>query len=383
MDHGSGKSMTIIVNTASTFKGGSVQVAVSFIESCRKFPRHTYHVVLSEALYRLIRVESFPSNFCFYRIGFRPATRVFSLRSHSRFLEDLEARVRPDCVFTTSGPAYWRPRAKHLMGFNLGHYIYRDSPFFRSLSWSRNLYWRLKGAVIKYFISRDADAYVVQTDDVNERLRRWIRSDRVYTVTNTYSSYFEQARGLLPSTSDRLGDEFRLLMLSAWYSHKNFGIVRKIIALFRKRGVNGVRFVLTLPNGVFENFFLQEEREYIDNVGPVMPNECPKLYQDCDAVFLPSLLECFSANYVEGMVMRKPILTSDLSFARTVCGEAALYFDPLDAEDVASKIEALRASRSLQRRLVVLGAERLQVFLNAEERASKYLQLCRDLVCGQ
>src|SRR5690606_18410540 len=98
---------------------------------------------------------------------------------------------KPDVVFTTSGPSYWRPQAPHLMGYNLPHYIYTDSPYFNIISTKERLKWKLKGAVVKKFTRTDADAYVVQTDDVKDRLKKWIKKDKIFTVSNTYGKQFE------------------------------------------------------------------------------------------------------------------------------------------------------------------------------------------------
>src|SRR5687767_8897322 len=106
--------MRLLINTATTFKGGGVQVAKSFIEECRYFREHEYHVVLGESLRKITNKNSFPSNFYFYEILYRPATRVFSVNRPETFFKSLEMRIKPDCVFTTSGPAYWRPKAPHL-----------------------------------------------------------------------------------------------------------------------------------------------------------------------------------------------------------------------------------------------------------------------------
>ncbi len=49
---------------------------------------------------------------------------------------------------------------------------------------------------------------------------------------------------------------------------------------------------------------------------------------------MPTLLECFSASYLEAMYMKKIIFTSDLPFAHTVCKDAAFYFAPHDVENI-------------------------------------------------
>ncbi|MFK2341775.1 glycosyltransferase [Bacteroides fragilis] len=81
----------------------------------------------------------------------------------------------------------------------------------------------------------------------------------------------------------------------------------------------------------------EEAKKSIVNLGIIDVSKCPQLYNECDALFLPTLLECFSANYVEAMKMRKPIVTSNLPFATNVCKNAALYFDPMNAHDIVEK----------------------------------------------
>ncbi|MGF1670622.1 MAG: mannosyltransferase, partial [Balneolaceae bacterium] len=213
--------MKLIINTASTYKGGGVQVAYSFIEECKKFTENEYHIILGDMVGNLVNESEFPSNFTFYRIGYRPATRVFSLFSHDGFFKKLEKEIRPDVVFTTSGPAYWRPEAPHLTGYNLPHYIYRDSPYFDTMPLYKKLKWDGKGRILKFFFKRDADAYVVQTNDVNKRVRKLLSTDKVFTVTNACSNFYHKPVYKEKKLPERKPGEFRFLSLSAWYPHKN------------------------------------------------------------------------------------------------------------------------------------------------------------------
>ena len=49
------------------------------------------------------------------------------------------------------------------------------------------------------------------------------------------------------------------------------------------------------------------------------------------------------------MFHQRPIFTSDMDFARGVCGEAAFYFDPLDATDILATVEqAFSASENIR-----------------------------------
>lgn len=98
-------------------------------------------------------------------------------------------------------------------------------------------------------------------------------------------------------------------------------------------------------------------------------------------MFLPTLLECFSASYAEAMIMRKPILTSDMGFAHCVCKDAAVYFNPMNANDIANKLLTLFSKPSLQRKLVNCGGKLLGQFGSSEERVRRILELCQRLDC--
>lgn len=82
------------------------------------------------------------------------------------------------------------------------------------------------------------------------------------------------------------------------------------------------------------------------------------------------------------MIIDLPILTSDLSFAHNICGNAAEYFDPLNPEDIADKIEKIISDETLRNFLTNMGGKQLKIFETAESRAEKYLSIC-DLIINQ
>lgn len=372
--------MKLVINSASTYKGGGVQVARSFLEECKRHPENSYHIVLGEMLDRLIVRSDYPKNFHFYSIGYRPATRVFHIKSQDKFFRELEEKVTPDVVFTTSGPAYWRPGVPHLMGYNLPHYVYEESPFFKRISILKRLKWAMKGRIIKYFIKRDADSYVVQTDDVNRRLRYWLGTSHVHTVTNTCSADYRNQKPSENKLPEKKEGEFRFLTLSSWYAHKNLDLIPEIVSKMPKEMREKITYVVTLPESDFQQHFPVECRDCVVNTGPVKPDEGPSLYKECDALFLPTLLECFSASYPEAMAMKKPILTTDIGFARSICGDAALYFAPCNAEDAIKKVRGLIEDQELRRKLVDAGSKQVKTFDTPEERANKYLAICEGLI---
>lgn len=372
--------MRILINTASTFKGGGLQVAKSFIEECKKFKEHEYFIVLGENIAKTIDISEFPKNFNFYNAPFRPATKVFSWSSHNFFLKRIEKEWKPDIAFTTTGPSYWRPKVKHVMGYNLPHYIYLDSPYFKTISLPSRLQWKARKIVAKYFFNKDADALVVQTDDVNKRVKKMLPKKNVFTVSNTISAHYLKPLKVVSKLPVKKENVFRLLTLSAWYPHKNIGVIPKVLDVLIKKGYPDIQFVVTLPEERMKLLANKVHEKQLINVGPIKVEEGASLYKECDAMFLPSLLECFSASYAEAMQTKKPIVTSDMGFAHTVCKDAALYVNPIDANAIATKIITLYESKALQQDLVKKGEKRLDVFGAPSDRAKRYLEICETLL---
>lgn len=374
--------MRIIVNCSNLISTGPVQVAVSFLNECKSHTENTYLVFLSPRMVECINIDEYPDSFYFKIIYNHPAYGFGGMYSVS-LMKKYENSFKPDCVFSVFGPSIWKPTVPHLQGFAYGYYIYTDSPVYKLMP----LREKVKRYIMKkahiYHLKRDGAYFVCETEDVSMRLKDLLRIEprNVFTVTNTYNHYFHlfkpSSKQLLP---DRTLEEYRMLLLSTAYPHKNLGILNEIIAFFEEQNIGrNISFVVTISPQDYNKVFKENVRHKIFNVGPVKPEDCPQLYFETDSIFAPTLLECFSANYPEAMVMRKPIVTTDLSFARTICGDAALYFSPLDAKDAALKIVAVAEKNEIREELIKNGLQRLTLFDSASQRASKYLEICRQI----
>lgn len=373
------KIMKIVINASTLYKGGAEQVAISFINECKAIPENRYHVLLRENISSQLDMDEFPQNFTFYHLEKRPGSGILNLYNAIKWCKEIEEEVNPDCVISTGGHGYWRPKAPLLAGFNIPHYIYPESPYFDNISLRRRLGWKLKKMAHFYFY-RKADAFIVQTDDVNRRLQKELPGKSIYTVSNTVNSYFNDPEYFGDKLPEKETGEVRLLTLSSYYPHKNIEIIRDVIDSFEEVDPIKYKFVVTLPDNIFKSIFEERHRKHIYNVGFIPIRECPSLYNECDFMFLPTLLECFSASYAEAMAMGKPILTSDLGFAHTVCGDAAFYFNPVDGEDIANKISILANDDLRQKELIEEGSAKLADFNTPRSRADRFLSICESLV---
>ena len=78
--------------------------------------------------------------------------------------------------------------------------------------------------------------------------------------------------------------------------------------------------------------------------------------------------------------MKQPIITTNLGFATSICGKAALYYEPIDAQDAYHKIVKLVENPLLYKELVENGQIEINKFNSPSKRAVKYLEICKALV---
>lgn len=371
--------MRLLINTSNLRFGGAVQVALSFVHECRRHDEHEYHVALGPGVGTVLDPGDFPGNFHFHKKSFG-MIRLQKLPRVQRELSALEASIQPDCVVTTSGPPFWRSRAPHLVGFNRPLFIYPESPYLKTMPAARKAKLAVQRWLHCRYFRRDADALLVQTDDVNQRVRRLLGTEQVHTVTNNHNGWYEEDAHHPPRLPGRKQGAFRLLTLTNYYPHKNLELIPQAIERLPDTLQNRVEFVLTLTEAQYRGQIGSQIPAQVRLIGPVPPPECPSLYRECDAMFLPTLAECFSASYPEAMKMDKPIVTTDLGFARSICDNAALYYTPCDASSAAEQIARLVNEPDLQETLRRNGRGRLAAFDTPAQRAEKILGICQLLV---
>ncbi|WP_298716210.1 glycosyltransferase family 1 protein [Chitinophaga sp.] len=86
------------------------------------------------------------------------------------------------------------------------------------------------------------------------------------------------------------------------------------------------------------------------------------LYQNALAFIYPSLYEGFGLPILEAFRNNCPIITSNTSCFQEVGGEAAVYFDPYQIDEMAQSIDAVINSKELSGQLRAKGAQRLGRF---------------------
>lgn len=172
-----------------------------------------------------------------------------------------------------------------------------------------------------------------------------------------------------------------LCYVARLYPHKNHALLPKVRSELLKLGLNA-KFVVTLTTDEWAAA-PDELKEACINVGVIPVTQVADLNLQCHAVIFPSLLESFSATPLEALTTNGLLFAADRPFVRDVCGDAALYFDPLDPENCAHVIfDAL--SHDDRCRLLRQRAAEVSAHLGtARERALAHVDLVSELLADR
>ncbi|MDR0623784.1 MAG: glycosyltransferase family 4 protein [Treponema sp.] len=96
--------------------------------------------------------------------------------------------------------------------------------------------------------------------------------------------------------------------------------------------------------------------------GHFPPKSLPELYSGADFVVIPSMYEGFGLGVLEAMASGVPVTCARAASLPETADNAALYFDPLDPEDMADRMVNLTTNRDIYRECRRLGLERVQAF---------------------
>ena len=103
----------------------------------------------------------------------------------------------------------------------------------------------------------------------------------------------------------------------------------------------------------------------------------PELYAGADIVVIPSIYEGFGTGILEAMASGVPVACARAASLPETAEHAALYFDPLNVEDMADRMITLTVNRDVSRECRRLGLEQAQKF-SWDACASRTLEIIQE-----
>lgn len=233
---------------------------------------------------------------------------------------------------------------------------------------------------------------ITQTPIMKDHLcgRYGIDPDRVAIIPNTFSVKPRGDGFRAPSVSNQGARPSTFLCLAHYYAHKNIDVLMDAVGKLPKYTGRSAKCLITIapdqhPGArlLLERLDRGEAAGKIENIGPVPSEMLPEVYRRADALVFPTLLESFSRTYLEAMYFGLPILTSDRDFAHHLCGDAAIYFDPLDADSVARSMASVMEDGDLRQRLVTNGRRLLAQAPTWDEIAARFVEVLERTARGE
>ena len=119
----------------------------------------------------------------------------------------------------------------------------------------------------------------------------------------------------------------------------------------------------------------------VEFLGQVHPQELVALYQRCGVFVFPSTVETFGNPLVEAMACGAPIACSNTAAMPEVAGDAAVFFDPLNIESMASAIGRFLNDGELCRELSRKAVDRAKKY-SWKKTAEQTLAVIKDVNMG-
>jgi glycosyltransferase involved in cell wall biosynthesis len=259
-----------------------------------------------------------------------------------------------------------------------GNSLYSSLDFTRDLR-SRREYFMLADNFVRGILAKRsihwADQTVAPSRAFADELRRWTGRDvAVINHGFDHTAFFADCTPLPPPIRQELAKSegcLRLLFVSHYNYYRNFETLLRALPLIQNLiPEKRVKLFLTckLESGANPGSYdggaagsLVRSLGISDSVvelGPVAYQQLHHLYHACDLYVTPAYAETFAHPLVEAMASGLPIVASDLSVHKEVCGDAAEYFTRFSAESLAKSVAFIARSRDRMAKLSAAAKER-------------------------
>jgi glycosyltransferase involved in cell wall biosynthesis len=224
------------------------------------------------------------------------------------------------------------------------------------------------------------------------------RADKIITISQTSR---KEIIKYYPHTKDKIEVVFlgldktfyllpniekkdQILYVGSLNMRKNF---ISVIQAFKK--LNNNKFQLLIVGNFSSNYNLSQATQSILDEAKINPNinflsnitddELRLLYNESKLFLFPSFYEGFGLPPLEAMACGTPVITSNISSMPEVCGNAAIYVDPYNIEDITQKLSMLLNNNVLHQKMINKGLEHVKHF-TWEKAANKHLKVFNEVL---
>lgn len=203
-----------------------------------------------------------------------------------------------------------------------------------------------KTEINKYIKTNNKEIKIVYCGIDGEQIAASLNSEILNLIKNKY----------------RLPQKY-FLYVGSIKRHKNLISALKAFNLFNKKYsdfhlvIIGLKYSEFLSESEFEGL-----RENVFVPGFIPDEDLPGIYANALALVFPSYYEGFGLPPLEAMSCGCPVISSNQSSLPEVCGDAALYFNPNNINDIVMAMQKIVEDKTIVKELIRKGYENIKKF---------------------
>lgn len=124
---------------------------------------------------------------------------------------------------------------------------------------------------------------------------------------------------------------------------------------------------------------IEKNKENIHYLGFISDIELVKVYNLATCFVFPSFYEGFGLPVLEAIACGTPVICSNTSSLPEVGGDAVVYCNPYDLNDIKNKIEIVLNDDNLQKEMIKKGLERAKLF-SWEKSAEEHIKVFEEVL---
>jgi len=284
---------------------------------------------------------------------------------------------KPDVFFT---PTHYGPRfspvktAISIMDLSFIHFpeLFTKHDLYQLTNWT------------KYSVLKAKKIFTISEFSKNDIIKTYGVSPEKVVVTHpgikelkTENLKFKNMDGL----KKKFGiSEKYILFVGTLQPRKN---IAKLVEAFSKLNEKNLQLVIVGKKGWQYGDILEAPLKYnVENrtkfLDFVENEDLSNLYKNALCFVLPSLYEGFGLPVLEAMKYGCPVVISNVSSLPEAGGDAALYFDPNDADDISNTIEKVINDEKLRQNMIKKGYTQVKKF-SWEKTAKGTLKVLEEI----
>ncbi len=233
----------------------------------------------------------------------------------------------------------------------------------------------------KYSVRKAAKVITVSKTTKKDLLSFYnVPEEKVEVVYNGYEKILKSKARKLKFT--KLQKKPYFLYVGTLQPRKNIPLLLQAFEKYKSNAPDFELIIAGKKGWLYEKIFDQvSELGLNDSVfftDYIPDSQLAYLYENAFALILPSLYEGFGIPILEAMNYDCPVITSFSSSLPEIGGDACLYFDPQNVDDLLEKMLLLQGDNNLRQELITKGRRRIK-FFSWKACADKTLEIIKSV----